>query len=54
MTIYAEAESKPDGWSSSWNYSNRFVYWYSAGYQEGNYWRYTTVDGVEVPTSWNN
>ena len=27
LTIYCEAESKPSGWSSSWNYSNRPVIW---------------------------
>ena len=27
LTIYAEASSKPAGWSSSWNYDNRPVVW---------------------------
>ncbi len=27
LTIYAEAESKPSGWSSYWNYSNCTVNW---------------------------
>ena len=27
ITIYCEAESQPDGWNSSWNYSNRPVVW---------------------------
>ena len=27
LTIYAEAKSKPSGWYSSWNYSNRPVVW---------------------------
>ena len=27
LTIYCEASSKPSGWSSSWNYSNRPVEW---------------------------
>ena len=27
LTIYCEAESKPGGWSSSWNYSNCPVVW---------------------------
>jgi len=27
LIIYAQAAAKPDGWSSSWNYSNRLVYW---------------------------
>ena len=31
LTIYCEAASEPDGWSSSWNYSNRPVVW---GYEE--------------------
>ena len=27
LTIYCEAESKPSGWNSNWNYSNRPVVW---------------------------
>ena len=27
LTIYCEASSQPNGWSSSWNFSNRPVYW---------------------------
>ena len=27
LTIYCEAESKPSGWDSSWNYSSRPVVW---------------------------
>ena len=27
LTIYCEAESKPSGWASDWNYSNRPVVW---------------------------
>ena len=27
LTIYCEAESEPDGWDSSWNYSNCPVVW---------------------------
>ena len=27
LTIYCEASSKPSGWNSFWNYSNRPVYW---------------------------
>ena len=27
LTIYCEAESKPEGWSSSWNYEDRPVVW---------------------------
>ncbi len=27
LTIYCEAESKPEGWESDWNYSNRPVVW---------------------------
>jgi len=30
LTIYCEATSKPSGWYSDWNYSNRPVVW---GYQ---------------------
>ena len=32
LTIYCEAQSKPSGWCSSWNYSNRPVVW---GYGQG-------------------
>ena len=27
LMIYCEASSQPEGWSSSWNYSDRPVYW---------------------------
>ena len=40
LTIYCETESKPSGWHSSWNYSNRPVYW------KGE-WEY--VNGVPTP-----
>ena len=40
LTIYCEVESKPSGWSSSWNNSNRPVYW--AG-------EWKMVDGVPTP-----
>lgn len=46
LTIYSEATQQPSGWSSTWNYSERPVYWYSEEEPtaEGNYWHY--VDGV--------
>ena len=46
LTIYCEGTSRPSGWDSNWNYSNRPVYWYSENEptEEGNYWHY--VDGV--------
>ena len=31
LTIYCEAQSKPIGWSDSWNYSNRPVVWGYSG-----------------------
>ena len=31
LTIYCEAASEPDGWSSSWNYSNCPVMWSAIG-----------------------
>ncbi len=40
LTIYCEASSKPSGWDSDWNKSNRPVYW------EGE-WSY--VNGVPTP-----
>ena len=44
LTIYCEAQSEPSGWDSSWNYSNRPVYWYSEAEPStsGNYWHYGT------------
>ena len=33
LTIYCEAESKPSGWNSNWNYSNCPVVW---GYKQEN------------------
>lgn len=33
LTIYCEAESQPNGWSTDWNYSNRPVVW---GYKTNN------------------
>lgn len=50
LTIYCEAESKPNGWDGWWNkkdnYSNCPAYWYSETEptKEGNYWHY--VNGV--------
>ena len=40
LTIYCEASSKPSGWNSNWNNSNRPVYW-------AGQWEY--VDGVPTP-----
>ena len=40
LTIYCEVEIQPSGWISSWNYSNRPVYW-AGGWE--------MVDGVPVP-----
>jgi len=40
LTIYCEIESQLEGWSSSWNYKNRPVYYYDE-------WEY--VDGVPTP-----
>ena len=31
LTIYCELSSKPDGWSSYWNSSERPVYWHASG-----------------------
>ena len=41
LTIYCEASSKLSGWSSSWNSSNRPVYW---GINENNY---IEIEGIE-------
>ena len=42
LTIYCEASSKPSGWKSNWNSSNRPVYW-------AGQWSY--VDGVPTPNN---
>ena len=41
LVIYCEKKSKPSGWHSDWNYSNRPVYW--AGEWEHD------VNGNSVP-----
>ncbi len=57
LTIYCEAKSKPSGWSSSWNNSNRLVIWgydgnaiynglcYAISVIDGNI--YITITGYE-------
>ena len=52
LTIYAEATSKPSGWSSNWNYDGRPVYW---GINANNYiettgLQYVIQDGKAVVT----
>ncbi|GHV02137.1 hypothetical protein FACS1894211_13030 [Clostridia bacterium] len=42
LTIYAETASKPSGWDSNWNSSNRPVYW-------GGAWHYDETTGLPVP-----
>ncbi|MBR3864681.1 MAG: leucine-rich repeat protein [Clostridia bacterium] len=46
LTIYAEAESKPSGWGSKWNGSNRPVIWNFKGYgtQSQDFEYYVTND----------
>ncbi len=53
LTIYCEAQIKPNGWSNSWwggewSSNTVTVYWYSENEptQEGNYWRYE--NGVPI------
>lgn len=50
LTIYCEAESQPSGWWSSWNDSNRPVYWYSEFEPTitGNYWHYNNKNGFKI------
>ena len=43
LTIYCEATSKPGGWDTDWNISDRPVYWYSETQKDGC-WHY--VNGV--------
>ena len=56
LTIYCEAESQPEGWSSDWNYY-RPVYWYSESEPtlnadgtayDGNYWKYDADGNIVV------
>ena len=51
LTIYCESTSQPSGWDSSWNGSNRPVYWYSESKPStsGNYWYYGTDGKI---TTW--
>ena len=51
LTIYCESTLQPNNWSSSWNISNRPVYWYSETQPitSGNYWHYVN----EVITKWD-
>ena len=42
LTIYCEVKSRPSGWSSSWNNSNRPVYW-------AGEWEYDEVTGEPRP-----
>ena len=46
LTIYCEVEIQPSGWSSTWNYSNRPVYW---GLNVN--WEYDEVTGEPKPIS---
>ncbi|MBQ8426522.1 MAG: leucine-rich repeat domain-containing protein [Clostridia bacterium] len=50
ITIYCEAESKPENWSAIWNSWERPVYWYSENEPKnsGNFWHY--VNGA--PKKW--
>ncbi len=52
LVIYCEASSKPSGWSSDWNYSNRPVYWgiNENNYKEENGLRYVIQDGNTILT----
>ena len=49
LTIYCEAESKPDDWDSTWNYSSP-IYWYSEILPtiNGNYWHYNSNREIVV------
>ncbi|MBQ7761404.1 MAG: leucine-rich repeat protein [Clostridia bacterium] len=47
LTIYCEAESKPSGWNSGWNYSNCLVVWNVKEYG-------TTNDGIKWASTNDN
>ena len=36
LVIYCEASSKPSGWYSNWNSSNRLVYWNGQWHYDSN------------------
>ena len=42
LTIYCEAEIKPEAWEDGWSKNNVSVLWYSENQPEaeGNYWHY--------------
>ena len=47
LTIYCEAQSKPSGWNSFWNYSNSPVVWNCNNNDVANDgYIYTVIDGV--------
>ena len=44
LTIYCEASSKPDGWDSNWNYSNRPVVWGCQAFGTTDDWEWVQKD----------
>jgi hypothetical protein len=48
LTIYCEAESKPSGWRTNWNYSNCPVVWGYKPATDVSAFEYTVVDGSAV------
>ena len=54
LVIYCEVESQPDGWSSSWNYFNRSVYWgvTKEDIIEENGIQYLIIDGEAILTKY--
>ncbi len=50
LTIYCEAVTKPSGWSSSWNYDDRPVYWGIENIIESNGVQYIIQDNEAIAT----
>jgi hypothetical protein len=48
LTIYCEAESKPEGWSSDWNSSDRPVVWNISGFTEDGLIYRETKNGIAI------
>ena len=48
LKIYCEADSKPEGWSSSWNYSNCPVVWNFSGFTEDGLTYRETENGITI------
>ena len=46
LIIYCEAESKPEGWNSSWSYSSCIVWNCNSNDKDENEYAYAVIDGI--------